>query len=117
MKVRLAVLMVAASLVLPAAAFAKSGDAAKGRPEPKVAVCHNTSSAKNPVVVIVIDQSAVPTHLNLHGDKLAIEGECRSDDDGGEEPNCDVIPAPPECPAGSKVSRATATGAMPAAVR
>ena len=40
----------------------------------KVAICHQTGSAKNPCIAICVDQSAVQEHLN-HGDFL---GKCTS---------------------------------------
>lgn len=33
----------------------------------KVAICHGTASAKNPYVLIIVDESAKATHLNGHG--------------------------------------------------
>lgn len=33
----------------------------------KVAICHGTASAKNPYVLIIVDERAKATHLNGHG--------------------------------------------------
>jgi hypothetical protein len=43
----------------------------------KVAICHETESAKNPFVVISISQSAVPAHIPHHdGDHFYNDGKC-----------------------------------------
>ena len=52
-------------------------------PEPhKTDVCHHTSSATNPFVVINIDNHAVDKHLALHGgtgpDAVLVDGQCQS---------------------------------------
>jgi uncharacterized membrane protein len=52
----------------------------------KVAVCHMTSSAKNPIVNLVISSYALQAHLD-HGDVLySAETGCSTDDGGGPDP-------------------------------
>ncbi|HEX9995655.1 MAG TPA: hypothetical protein VGB45_00810 [Abditibacterium sp.] len=41
--------------------------------EHKVAICHGTASAKNPYVLIIVDESAKETHLNGHGQNNALD--------------------------------------------
>src|SRR5258706_10663964 len=41
-----------------------------------VQICHHTGSAKNPAVLITVDDDAVPSHVANHGDFLHVEGSC-----------------------------------------
>lgn len=51
-----------------------------------MAICHVTSSDKNPVIELVISDNALQTHLD-HGDILysSVTG-CSADDGGGPDP-------------------------------
>lgn len=55
------VLMVGLGL---AAGLAVGKSAYAGDKEHKVAICHGTASAKNPYVLIIVDESALNGHLN-----------------------------------------------------
>jgi hypothetical protein len=54
-------------LLLAAAGFGALAGGASAAPLGKDYVCHHTSSATNPVVIINISQNATPHHLALHG--------------------------------------------------
>jgi hypothetical protein len=70
--------------------------AAKGGNE-KVDICHNTNSAKNPLVTINVSVNAIPAHLS-HGDFV---GTCEDGPDcehesNAENPACVTEPEPCE---------------------
>jgi hypothetical protein len=69
-----------------AAFFALTGAAAGGGA--KVTICHLTSSAKNPYVVITISRSALAKHFDHHGDVYAVNGQCAAN-------NPPVVPISP----------------------
>jgi hypothetical protein len=60
-----------------AAFFALVGPAAGGGD--KVTICHFTSSAENPYVMITISESALEKHFDHHGDVYAVDGQCAAD--------------------------------------
>jgi ABC-type sugar transport system substrate-binding protein len=45
----------------------------------KVTICHFTGSAHNPFVMITISESALAKHMSHHGDRVPVDGACRSD--------------------------------------
>jgi hypothetical protein len=58
----------------------------------KVTICHGTASAKNPYVMITVDESALKGHFdgtapghgkNNYPDKYPVNGACSVDDGGG----------------------------------
>jgi hypothetical protein len=65
-------------LVALLALVTMSGPALIGSAEaaklPKVAICHNTGSETNPVVLIEVSGNAAPAHIANHGDTLAVIG-------------------------------------------
>jgi hypothetical protein len=42
----------------------------KGGGHTPVTICHHTGSQKNPIVVITVDDDAVPAHFANHGDSF-----------------------------------------------
>ncbi|MBW4360992.1 HYR-like domain-containing protein, partial [Flavobacterium taihuense] len=57
----------------------------------KVAICHQTGSAKNPCTAICVDQSAVQEHLN-HGDFLGkCTSTCKAPASNAKTPHSDKI--------------------------
>jgi uncharacterized integral membrane protein len=65
-----------AVLAVPVTTFANKDE---------VAVCHNTGSASNPVILIHVASAAVDAHLN-HGDTLLLPDHASCTDDGGPTP-------------------------------
>lgn len=59
-------LLVALGVVTSTALF-RAPMAQAASKEHKVAICHGTASAKNPYVLIIVDESAKATHLDGHG--------------------------------------------------
>ena len=92
-----------------------------GGPDHKVDVCHVTSSASNPVVLINISQSALQHHLD-HGDYLAdpvkgcVKGTTTPPDDP-DDPGKPNNPNNPKTPVGNTVvvteTAASVQGAAP----
>ena len=78
-------IIVLAILSISLVAFAASGDVQVQQAD--VNICHFTSSAENPFVMITIPQSALQEHLG-HGDKMPRGGSCDFDPppQGTEEP-------------------------------
>ncbi len=63
-------LLLALGVVTTTALF-RAPQALAASKEHKVAICHGTASAKNPYVLIIVDESAKATHLNGHGQNNA----------------------------------------------
>lgn len=79
------------ALVLPLALsllWLGSADADAGE---KITICHNTSSAKNPVVMIEISVNALDKHVLNHGDADPYEVYEDSDNDGFGAPGTGTL--------------------------
>lgn len=62
-------------------ALAATGCVDEGKAS-KVTMCHNTSSAKNPVVMITVANASQQTHHERHGDTVAPTWYADMDEDG-----------------------------------
>jgi hypothetical protein len=88
-----------AVLVLSFGSLALLAQPAAAKPAPKVAICHHTSSATNPFVLINVSSNAIPAH-EQHGDTIPAPAQGCGD-------VCPNIPgAQPAVPAGMVIDPA-----------